>query len=92
MNDPLYPPTLARRLSAMLCQDDMLHLIARGHGYRDLNAVIELALQVVASESYNSGLDTALSLAQETECFCRDSLLCGIEASKNPEVWSPPLK
>jgi hypothetical protein len=88
MNDPIYPPTLARRLSAMLCQDDMLHLIAQGHGYRDFFAVIDLALQVTASESYNSGLDAALSLARETE---GEALLCGIEASKNPEVWSPPL-
>ncbi len=89
MNNSLYPPTLARRLSAMILRNDTVTMIARGHGYRDLHEIVQLALQVVASESYNAGLDTALSLAQETE---GETLLCGIEASKNPEVWSPSLK
>lgn len=67
----------------------MVTLIAKGHGYRDLNALVELALQVTSSEAYNAGLDTAYSLAQEAE---GETLLCGIEASKKPEVWAstPP--
>ena len=85
MHDPLHPPTLARRLSSLLLKNDMVNLLANGHGYTSLNALVELALQVVASESYNAGLDTAYRLAQEAE---GETLLCGIESSKKPTIWT----
>ena len=88
MHDPLYPPTLARRMSSLLVKNDMVSLITNGHGYTSLNALVELALQVVASESYNAGLDTAYRLAQGAES---ETLLCGIESSKKPPIWTSSI-
>lgn len=75
-------------MSSLLVPNDMVSLLTNGHGYTSLNALVELALQVTASEAYNAGLDTAYRLAQETE---GETLLCGIESSKKPDIWTSSI-
>lgn len=48
--------------------------------------LLDICDRSFARNSYNSGLEVALSLVKEINCpHCSDSLICGIENSKNSQ-------